>query len=279
MINDGSEADGTKVKPEEQVPVQPPLNLAPAFEDAWLHDFYRECGREATLAYTTLNQMKNWAMVIAAAAISGLSFGSNSSQYPTPIMFAGSVVVYTFILRFFVRAILCYINLVRWNVLQVDCVELKLLPKASHSSIAKPELENKLRKDMQDYYFEWLSPISRRSQLFDNLKLGFYLLFGLSLFFMIWGAVALRHDFFVRGLLTFAVLNTVLEVSDFYRSKFFDNVAASEKRRNSGKNYQIFPVPASRGGFLGVWILNIIVSTVVATWPHLKSILLRMGCN
>ena len=60
----------------------------------WLHDFYKECGREATLAYTTLNQMKNWAMVIAAAALSGLPFGSKSSEYPTPIMFAGSVIVY-----------------------------------------------------------------------------------------------------------------------------------------------------------------------------------------
>ncbi len=44
-----------------------------SFDDAWLHDFYKECGREATLAYTTLNQMKNWAMVIAAAALSGLT--------------------------------------------------------------------------------------------------------------------------------------------------------------------------------------------------------------
>lgn len=277
MINDGSQTDRTQVRPEEPAP--PPLNPAEALDDTWLHDFYKECGREATLAYTTLNQMKNWAMVIAAAAISGLSFGSNSSQYPTPIMFAGSVVVYTFVLRFFVRAILCYTNLVRWNVLQADCIELKLLPKVSRSSNTKAELESKLRKDMQDYYFEWLSPISRRSQLFDNLKLGFYLLLGLSLFFMIWGAVVLRHDFFVRGLFTFAVLNTVLEVSDFCRSKFFDNVQAFEKRRKSGKNYQIFPVPTSRGGFLGVWILNITISTVVATWPHLKGILLRMWCK
>src|SRR5712692_7801530 len=91
----------------------PEGNLSQDLDENWLHDFYKECGREATLAYTTLNQMKNWAMVIAAAAISGLSFGNKSSEYPTPIMFAGSVIVYTFILRFFVRAIICYINLVR----------------------------------------------------------------------------------------------------------------------------------------------------------------------
>src|SRR5712692_7160109 len=38
--------------------------------EKWVENFYKECGRETTLAYTTLNQMKNWAMVIAAAFIS-----------------------------------------------------------------------------------------------------------------------------------------------------------------------------------------------------------------
>src|SRR6202521_911884 len=88
----------------------------------WLDSFYRECGRETTLAYTTLNQMKNWAMIVAAAALSGMPFGSKSSDYPTPIMFAGAVIFYTFILRFFVRAMICYINLIRWNLLQARCV-------------------------------------------------------------------------------------------------------------------------------------------------------------
>src|SRR5437667_1333397 len=89
--------------------------------DSWLHDFYKECGREVTLAYTTLNQMKNWAMIVAAAAISGLSFGTSGRHYPNPVMFVGVVIVYVFILRFFVRAILCYINLTRWNKLQSGC--------------------------------------------------------------------------------------------------------------------------------------------------------------
>jgi hypothetical protein len=158
--------------------------------------------------------MKNWAMVIAAAALSGLPFGSKSAEYPTPIMFAGSVIVYTFVLRFFVRAILCYINLVRWNVLQADCVDLKLLPRAGRTSTLSTK-EEKLREDIQHYYFEWLSPISRTDQLFQNLKLGFYLLFGLSLFFVTWGAAVLWQNPLVRGLATFAVLNTALEAYDF----------------------------------------------------------------
>ncbi len=156
--------ENDKDAPQETREISPQEAPRP-FDDAWLHDFYKECGREATLAYTTLNQMKNWAMVIAAAALSGLPFGSKSSEYPTPIMFAGSVIVYTFVLRFFIRAILCYTNLLRWNVLQSDCVELKVLPRTRTTSTVA-EKEQKLREDIQHYYFEWLSPIGRKDQLF-----------------------------------------------------------------------------------------------------------------
>src|SRR6202035_267743 len=114
MNESASGLEGGKDTPHE-IPETDPREAPTVLDEAWLHDFYKECGREATLAYTTLNQMKNWAMVIAAAALSGLPFGSKSSDYPTPIMFAGSVIVYTFVLRFFIRAILCYINLIRWN--------------------------------------------------------------------------------------------------------------------------------------------------------------------
>ena len=87
--------------------------------------------------------MKNWAMIVAAAALSGLPFSGRATEYPTPMMFAGIVVVYTFISRFFIRAILCYINLVRWNVLQSDCVELKLVRVTIHpAATVEPKKEN-----------------------------------------------------------------------------------------------------------------------------------------
>jgi len=242
-------------------------------DEGWLHDFYKECGREATLAYTTLNQMKNWAMVVAAAVLSGLPFGGKSSEYPTPIMFAGVVIVYMFVLRFFVRAILCYINLIRWNVLQSDCVELKLVRVTIRpGATAEPE-EQKFLRDLQNYYFEWLSPLSRSNQLFQNLKLGFYLLFGLTLFFLIWGATALWGHYVVRGLVIFAMLNTLLEAYDFFTSKYFDDVAANERRKARRKNSRVFPIPRSRGIFFLLWALNIAVSSIVALWPALKQAL------
>jgi hypothetical protein len=244
--------------------------------EEWLHDFYKECGREATLAYTTLNQMKNWAMIVAAAALSGMPFGSKSSDYPTPIMFAGAVIVYTFILRFFVRAIICYINLIRWNVLQARCVELKLVSDPIRPGATAESREKQFRDALQHFYFEWLSPLSRKDQIFQNLKLGFYLLFGLSLFFVIWGATVLWQHYFVRGLLTFAVLNTLLEAYDFFNSKYFDDVAANEKRKARGQTRSVFPVPRSRGAFLAGWIFNLGVSTAVAVWPAIESVASRL---
>src|SRR5947199_10747156 len=92
----------------------------PALDDAWLRDFYKECGREVTLAYTTLNQMKNWAIVVQAAIIASVaSFGRALLQSPkneadpdlSVAIVIGAVLAYLFTLRFFVRAILCYINL------------------------------------------------------------------------------------------------------------------------------------------------------------------------
>jgi len=277
MNERAGEIGGSKDTPHETRETSP--QEAPrGFDETWLHDFYKECGREATLAYTTLNQMKNWAMVIAAAALSGLPFGSKSSEYPTPIMFAGSVIVYTFVLRFFIRAILCYINLLRWNVLQSDCVELKLLPR-TRTTPPPAEKEQRLQEDIRHYYFEWLSPISRKDQLFENLKLGFYLLFGLSLFFVTWGAIALWQTPLVKGLTTFAVLNTALEAIDFFRSKFFDDVNAAERHRSKGKAYETFPIPKSHGAFLGGWIFNLAVSMGVAMWPKIAPALEKLRCH
>jgi hypothetical protein len=188
------------------------------------------------------------------------------------------VIVYTFILRFFVRAVLCYINLIRWNVLQAACVELKLVRRTGDTS-PTAAMEQKLRDNIQHYYFEWLSPLRRRSQLFENLKLGFYLLFALSLFFVAWGATALWHNPLVKGLTAFAVLNTTLEAYDFLTSSFFDDVASAKRRGRDLGRHQIFPIPSSRGAFLAGWILNLVISVVIATWPSAKVVLLRLWCS
>src|SRR5258708_13880256 len=130
------ESEGAKKTDDGPVPTPQPV-----LDCAWIDTFYKECGREVTLAYTTLNQMKNWAMTVAAAALSGLAFGTKSADYPNKYMFVGVVIVYVFVLRFYIRAMLCYINLCRWNRLQSDCVELKLLPKFADNEQPKSKQE------------------------------------------------------------------------------------------------------------------------------------------
>jgi hypothetical protein len=249
------------------------------FDESWLEHFYKECGREVTLAYTTLNQAKNWAMVITGAAISGLAFGKSETGYPTVPMFVGVVLVYVLNLRFFVRAILCYINLGRWNTLQADCLRLRLFrggQRTDSTPSVSWEPEARLNQDIRDLYFEWLSPYSRKTQILSNLKLGFALLLGIPLFFLLWGAPVLWSDSIVKGLTIFAVGDTIVELNDFLTSKYFDNVSAYERRKARGQIRQTFPAPSSRGFFIASWLLVLFTSATVAGWPTLWPWLLRL---
>jgi hypothetical protein len=253
---------------------QPSISL----DENWLETFYKECGREATLAYTTLNQMKNWAMIVAAAAISGLSFGTSAALYPNVPMFLGVVLVYVFVLRFYVRAILCYINLLRWNQLQSDCVSLKLVqkpPRLGESKKTKEDLEKQLIQDIENYYHRWLSTVNRKTQLFSNLKLGFALLFALPLFFMVQGVATLWGNSWVKGMTFFALGTTFVELNDFFKSQFFDDVRAFKKRESRGKFHDIFPAPASRGWYIALWLLNLTISIAIAQWPKVAPILCK----
>jgi len=263
-------------RPRAAEPAPPPAPAA--IDDKWLDSFYRECGREVTLAYTTLNQMKNWAMLVTAAAISGLAFGTTATNYPTVEMLVGVVVVYTFSLRFFIRAILSYINLVRWNKLQSDCVQLRLLPRIASDGTVNPsaKLLSDVKEDIQNYYYEWLSPISRKRQLLHNLKLGFALIFALPLFFMVSGVFVLWSSPVVKGLAMFVLGDTIVEFNDFLKSRYFDDVNAFGKRKSRGKIYENFPVPATDSWFLASWIIVLLVSIIVATWPTVWAWLIKL---
>lgn len=264
-------ADSETGSLEEKGSSSEPSNTTQAwsgkFDDEWLKAFYAQCGREVTLAYTTLNQMKNWAMLITAAAISALAFGTSAANYPNAEMLVGVVVIYTFTLRFFIRAIICYINLTRWNTIQNSCIRLMLQPTASDPARLNERVK-KLEQDIQSYYYRWLSPISRKTQVFANLKLGFALLFALPLFFMVWGILALWDDSLVRGLAFFALGDTIVELNDFGKSRYFDDVKADESKPSRRKLYDIFPAPASPGGFLSAWFVVLVTSIGIAAWPQ-----------
>ncbi len=259
----------------------PNTNAGMKDDDGWLENFYRECGREVTLAYTTLNQMKNWAIVIAGAVISGLAFSGSAQkgEYPNLPMFVGTVIVYIFILRFYVRAILCYTNLLRWNKLQSDCIELKLLKSSRNQHLSDEQIRQRLADDIRFHYFELLPTVNRKTQLLSILKLGFYPLFTLALFFLLQGAIILWSNPVVKGLAVFAVFTTVLEGYDFFTSGFFDDVSAWKRKKAKAKESRIFPVPQSRAFYFFGWVANLAISAAVVSWHVLWPKLQHLLCG
>jgi hypothetical protein len=292
-----SETESTRKAVQEAVPTagafvdremtRPTTVVGTTLDDAWLHDFYKECGREVTLAYTTLNQMKNWAIAVQAAIIAAVvSFGRSLLSHPdgtvqVPLGFAvvvGAVLAYLFTLRFFVRAILCYVNLLRWNTLQSVIVKYKLVPRDRGDSapLDKEQLENCVRSHIQDYYHRWLSPVPRRAQIASNLKLGFGLLLALPALLLMWGASAQWDNSLVRGLVAFAIGGTFIEVMDFWASRFFDTPAVAASRR---EEHYIFPAPSGDLWYVAIWLLNVTLSGFVALWPWLRPAMYLTFCR
>lgn len=268
-------------QPSTKSPQDAREELPPDFEK-WLEHFYKECGREVTLAYTTLNQMKNWAVLVVAAVVSAvvaLSKAQSSTQGAPAslnlIVYAGSLIVYVFVLRFFIRAILCYINLVRWNNLQSAILEYKLVQRDPRGGSLRSaeDLRDSLLKKIQDLYFSWRAPseLTRKAQLFANLKLGFALLLALPVFFSILsGVTLLPRSAMARGLTVFAVGVTFVEFIDFWRAKWFDTPEVSARRKR-GKDQKIFPTPVSDGEYLSYWVATVVLSIVVCFWPEISA--------
>jgi len=248
------------------IPPTPVAAPPDAISFKWVENFYKECGREITLAYTTLNQMKNWAMVIAGAVLSGLAFGSAAGTYPTKPMFIGVVIAFAFTLRFFIRAILCYINLSRWNTLQRETLEAMIWTNDPLLSATPPPPNpsqfKKLAESIRNLYFDWHSPIPRWDQITSNLKLGFSLLFALCLLFLVWGAVAFASDHLVQGLLLFAVGSTAVELRDFFTSRYFDTKEAFEKRKK--KPQAVFPRPQVDTVYVWSWVAVLVLSLTIS---------------
>lgn len=251
-----------------------------SLDNDWLRDFYKECGREATLAYTTLNQMKNWAItvqgaIIAAVAAFARTSGTSSETVAFPVA-VGSVLAYVFTLRFFVRAILCYINLSRWNTLQAAVVELKLVPRDRSPQLTPEQLEDRLRGHIQNLYHRWLSPspLDRTSQIASNLKLGFGILMTVPTLMIIWSGSLLWGDSLVRGLIVFAAGATMIEAIDFFTSSYFNTVEAAAARKT---RQHIFPAPKTSLRYIARWVWLLILCSVVALWPWLEVLFVGSG--
>src|SRR5262249_49158583 len=106
------------------------------------------------------------------------------------------------------------------------------------------------------------------SLIIQNLKLGFALVLALPAFFVVVWAVELWDQPLVRGLAVFALGSTLVEFTDFARSSYFDT-PERHRQRSAQTRPHVFPVPVSQGGYLLTWVLNLLISAVIALWPKL----------
>jgi hypothetical protein len=250
--------------------------------DKWLESFYKECGREVTLAYTTLNQMKNWAVAIVAAVLSAVVALSKSGEIPQNsqelLIFFGAAVAYVFALRFFVRAVICYNNLVRWNNLQTAIVDYKLVSRAETGTATAADQKRALEATIRELYHQWRVPsrMTRPNQILSNLKLGFGLLLLLPLLFVVAYGIRVANAALGLAMITFCVGYTAVEMFDFMRSTLFDTPEAFARRPK--KEQPVFPTPVyGKDYFLGL-LLTFLASVLVAVWPQLRPIMARIMC-
>jgi hypothetical protein len=165
----------------------------------FLDTFYRECGREVTLAYTVLNQTNTWAITFFAAVIGsslvGLvkkdSPGSYSFDYPNPFHWLYLILAWGLLLRFIQRSALALSNMYRWNKLAASVWEVAALPERHP---LQPELNDALVLLVDELMIRWRDPHPRGFVLWGTLKLMYIGPLVVLLGLIIWGILALPHD-------------------------------------------------------------------------------------
>jgi hypothetical protein len=164
----------------------------------FLDTFYRECGREVTLAYTVLNQTNTWAITFFAAVIGSSLVGlvkrngdTYSFDYPNTFHWLYLILAWGLLLRFVQRSALALSNMYRWNRLGASVWTLAALPE-QHP--LQPALNDELVLLVDELMIRWRDPRSKGFVLWGTLKLMYIgpliILFALIL----WGAIVLQRD-------------------------------------------------------------------------------------
>jgi hypothetical protein len=160
----------------------------------FLDTFYRECGREVTLAYTVLNQTNTWAITFSAAAIAPLialvkkqPSGEYTFDYPNPYYWLYLILVWGVLLRFLQRSALGLANMYRWNRLATATWELAALPEgdANYS-----QLNDSLVEMVDELMMRWGNPRPVPLIIWNTLKLLYLGPLIVVAVFVIWGLVA-----------------------------------------------------------------------------------------
>jgi hypothetical protein len=190
-------------------------------ERKWLEAFYKECGREVSLAYNVLNQTNNWGITLAVAVVVTCFLGTARVEgrtiyltYPTLLQWYLVIFGWIIMVRFFVRSALGLVNMYRWNELINSTCKVLSLPE-SHPDT--PLLNRNLAKKIEAYFFRFRSPKTRRFIVWHNLKLMYLWFFIILLCLFTWGIIVLEKTIlFWVGLLLF-IIPTIIEIVWFNR--------------------------------------------------------------
>jgi hypothetical protein len=187
----------------------------------FLDTFYRECGREVTLAYTVLNQTNTWAITFFAAVLGSSLIGlvkkdvvsSNYSfDYPNQYHWLYLILAWGLLLRFLQRSALALSNMYRWNELATAVWEILALP-ADHPK--QPILNDELVELVNKLMMNWREARSPWYVFWGTLKLMYLgpliILIGL----IAWGVIDLPKNQLYWVGISSVYLWTVVELKFF----------------------------------------------------------------
>ena len=168
-------------------------------ERKWIEDFYKECGREVSLAYNVLNHSNNWGVTLTAAILATGFLGAieiNNGQitfhYPTIIHWFYIILAWIIMIRFFVRSALGLCNMYRWNTLIKASINILSL---SEDNPYLAIFERNFAKKVDAYFYKWKSPKKRRYLIWRNLELMYLWFFLIILALFIWGLIILERNY------------------------------------------------------------------------------------
>jgi hypothetical protein len=184
--------------------------------DTWVARFYAECGREISLSMNTLHTLNSWAVTVILALLSTLAV---IRHFPNVISYGLLILGASLVLRFFIRSLLAYTNLERFNRLQSAALMLLRSPDPDADDVARfDEVLDRL-------YYQWACPLPKWRLVWSNAKLaGFSYLFAALALVTVWTGLALRN-LWQAQLLSLGGLAIVLgEAYLFFRAPYFRHV-------------------------------------------------------
>ena len=179
--------------------------------EKWLSKFYDRVSEQFTLSRTSFHSTHQWAITLTFGIVTAiLTFSNEFDPYPNEIGFVALLLTLPLMIRFFIRSCLEYAIEKRWEKIRNN-LDNYYYNKNNNN-------KNKLLKSIDDYYFNWKSPISIWKNIFDNLRLAYAWPFLLYIGLISWGATSLYwHSSLLIQISVLSVsIFVIIEISSFF---------------------------------------------------------------